>query len=92
LGRNRLSAVTNARIFDSTFSAWGSGADGYPNPDRPQAAKTTRIDAKQKKVGLDRRAIADNVRRAGVAISMRNKGAKNRTRDWAGSQGLGIVA
>jgi hypothetical protein len=27
-GKNRLSAVTNARIFDTTFMAMGMGADG----------------------------------------------------------------
>ena len=27
-GKNSLSAVTNARIFDTTFMAMGMGADG----------------------------------------------------------------
>ena len=33
-GRNRLSAAAKARIFDTTFSAMGTGADGYANPNR----------------------------------------------------------
>jgi hypothetical protein len=48
-GRNRQSAATKARIFDTTLSAKGTGADGYPNPDSPQAAKTASINAKEKK-------------------------------------------
>jgi hypothetical protein len=33
-GRNKLSAAMNARIFDSTFSAKGTGAEGYPNEEQ----------------------------------------------------------
>ena len=88
-GRNRLSAAAKATIFDSTFSANGTGAEGYPNPDRPQAAKTTSINAKKKNDALGSFTIGDNVSSASVVSSTRNKGAKNRSRYKAGSEESG---
>src|SRR6516162_3074118 len=79
-GRNRLSATAKATIFDSTFSANGTGAEGYPNPDRPQTAKTTSISAKQKNAALDSFTKGDNLSSDSVVTSTRNKGAKNKTR------------
>ena len=87
--RNRLSAAAKARIFDTTLSAKGTGADGYANPDRAQTAKTASIAAKKKKVARESLAIGDNARSDSVVISTRNKGAKNRTRYKAGSGGIG---
>ena len=88
-GTNKLSATAKATIFDSTFSAKGTGAEGYPNPDSPQAAKTTSINAKKKNDALDTFTIGDSLSSASVVNSTRNKGAKNRTRYQAGSGGIG---
>ena len=88
-GRNKLSAAAKATIFDSTFSANGTEAEGYPNPDRPQTAKTTSNTAKEKNDALDSCTIGDNLRSESVVNSTRNKGAKNRTRYKAGSGGIG---
>ena len=88
-GRNKLSATAKATVFDSTFSAKGTGAEGYPNPDSPQTAKTTSITARKKNDALDSFTIGDNPSSASVVNSTRNKGAKNKTRYKAGSGGIG---
>src|SRR5580704_10335609 len=88
-GTNKLSAAAKATIFDSTFSANGTEAEGYPNPDSPQTAKTTSITAKKKKDALDSFTIGDNLSSASVVNSTRNKGAKNKIRYKAGSGGIG---
>ena len=88
-GRNRLSAATKARIFDTTFSAMGAGADGYANPNRAHTAKTASIKAKKKKVALDRLTSGDHVRSDSVATSTTTNGAKNRAAYKAGSGGTG---
>ncbi len=88
-GTNKLSAAAKATIFDSTFSANGTGAEGYPNPDRPQTAKTASINAKKKNDALVNFTIGHNVSSASVVNSTRNKGAKNNTRYEAGSGGIG---
>ena len=64
-GRNRVRAVTKARIFDAIFSAVGSGADGWSNPDRAQTANTPSISAKEKNVALVSRTIGDSRRSNG---------------------------
>jgi hypothetical protein len=88
-GRNRVRTVTNARSFDTTLSAKGTGAEGYPNPARAHIANTASIRAKEMKVALDSLTIGDKVSSDSVVISIRNSGAKNRARYRAGSGGIG---
>src|SRR5690348_15874183 len=78
-GTNKLSATAKATIFDSTFSAKETGAEGYPNPDSPQTAKTTSITAKKNNDALDRIGHAHNIHPGTTRIAAQAMGLSRRS-------------
>lgn len=84
-----MRAVAKARILEITLSVMGTGADGYPNPDRLQIPNTASIAANQTNVDLASRAIGDSASSDRLVISVRIKGAKKRARYRLGSGGIG---